>query len=396
MGQRPVTRQRQGRAAAGLLAIAAIAAGVWLGAQQNERSQRDEQNVGATKTLRLFGPRQVTAGVLRVPGTPEIVESMRVRLRMIEDGSAAWSIRISHPAGTRSEVVTAASFHDGQYWSDEIPGGGAHVTFTTPPAGARVEVDAYAVQIGAPQPQGIIGDDNSRPITDQAVPAKVKPWARSVARVKFMTPKGEDACTGFLVGARLLFTNYHCISTEAHAASARVEFGVDSAASPATMFHVAKIEALDRPLDYSLLQLTKDATAFGRLYIAGSASSGQRLFLVQHPRGGSKRVAFPPVCSVGRPSHAGVGGAFNDFGHFCDTLNSSSGSPIMDATSGGVIGLHHWNYLPGSIELENQAIHMRLVMDSLAAKVTSTDPKKKLAQATFDEVRRTGPTGGVQ
>jgi V8-like Glu-specific endopeptidase len=359
---------------------------MWVTPEAEERSRRDEMNVGISKSLEAFTPRALGQRAIRVPPTA-VSGSIRVRLRLAEAGVGDWVVRIADASGTIDEQVTKAMFTGDEYWSGEIPGGQAHVGFIGPPRGARVEATAYAAQVTVGQPQGIIGDDNSRPISDPAVPSRVKPWARSVARLKFIGSRGEDACSGFLVGGRLLFTNYHCISTAAHAASALVEFGVDSAAAKPTTFRVTTIESLDRPLDYSLLRLSADASAFGRLHVGGSVTTGMRLFIVQHPLGLPKKVAFPPVCRVGHLSLLGVGSAPNDFGHLCDTLSSSSGSPVMDAMSGVVVGLHHWNYLPGAIEQENQAIHMRLVLDHLRAMVTA----RTLEQSTLDEVRRPGP-----
>ena len=69
-------------------------------------------------------------------------------------------------------------------------------------------------------------------------------------------------------------------------------------------------------------------------------------------------------------------GDASDFGHLCDTLGGSSGSPVMDWQSGFVV-LHHFGFVsassdpvnqggraqaPADILLKDEAAHAEMVM----------------------------------
>ena len=86
-------------------------------------------------------------------------------------------------------------------------------------------------------------------------------------------------------------------------------------------------------------------------------------------------------------SVAGVDNLLNDFGHVCDTLGGSSGSPVVESTDGAVVGLHHWRWPDGAKLPENQAVHIALILKDLAARVQSG----ALGKETLDEVTRPRP-----
>jgi V8-like Glu-specific endopeptidase len=49
-----------------------------------------------------------------------------------------------------------------------------------------------------------------------------------------------------------------------------------------------------------------------------------------------------------------------DFGHSCDTIQGSSGSPVLDSNH-RVVGLHHWgfdDYGPDAWKRTNRAVRM--------------------------------------
>jgi hypothetical protein len=166
-----------------------------------------------------------------------------------------------------------------------------------------------------------------------------------------------------------------------------VEFGFDTAASVPVSFRVTRIEAVDARLDYSLLRLNGDASKFGRLFLGSAVVTQMPLAVVQHPQGLPKKAAFPPNCSVGSTSVAGVDDVLNDFGHVCDTLGGSSGSPVVESGAGTVVGLHHWRWPDGAKVPENQAVHIRLVVDDLTMRVKAGT----LPKAVLDEVTRPRP-----
>jgi V8-like Glu-specific endopeptidase len=369
------------------LLIAVVAIPVLANGQTLEE-RREKILAHDMRIEQLESLRQITSAGITVPTAPQPVSAIRVHLRLVDGGTSAWAVVVADSSGVEMSRVTAADFFEGEFWIPDIPGGSAQLRLTPSQANARIAVDAYAVPITPDVPQALVGPDDSLFITDDAVPPRVKPWARAIARLRFMTATGGAFCSGFLVGPDLLLTNQHCISNPAEAASARVEFGFDSGGATPVTFGVTKIEAVDPRLDYSLLRLRGNAaTQFGRLFLGSAVLSQMPLFLVQHPQGLPKKVAFPPNCAVGSTSVAGVDDVLNDFGHVCDTLGGSSGSPVMEATDGTVVGLHHWRWPAGAERPENQAVHITLIVKDLTARVE----KNTLQQAVLDEVTSPRP-----
>ena len=201
--------------------------------------------------------------------------------------------------------------------------------------------------------------------------SKVKQWAPGIARLRFMVPQGEGLCTGFLVGADLLMTNQHCISTDAEVQSAIVEFGFDSRAAKPKRFRVSKIEATDFDLDYSLLRLSgTPPSPYVRLHFGTAPGEKEALTIIQHPGGEPKQVSFFPNCAAGTLTLPGREKADTDFGHVCDTLGGSSGSPVLGWSTGKVVGLHHLGFVPGVKDPQNQAVHIKQILDDIKTKVS--------------------------
>ena len=87
------------------------------------------------------------------------------------------------------------------------------------------------------------------------------------------------------------------------------------------------------------------------------------MVMIQHPAGRPKQVSIVN-CKVMGARVAGVTSALTDFGHGCDTLNGSSGSPAIDIQTGRVLGLHHLGYLPTD-EPVNRAVQIQQILDFL-------------------------------
>ena len=340
------------------------------------------------KITDISPPRPLTVVAVPVPPAPQPVASIRVRLHLTNTGAGTATVVIADEGGTEIERVDTSRFVDGVYWSAQVPGGLARLRLVAAVPGVEVHADQFALPITDARPQAIVPPtDDSQPITHETVPARAKLWGPSIARLKFIAGGLGRVCTGFLLGRDLLLTNQHCISNGAEAATAVVEFGVDSAGAVPVSFRVTKVEAVNEPLDYSLLRLSGDASKFGRLFVGPAATFALPLVVVQHPQGLPKKVAFPPNCSVGSTSVAGVNDQLNDFGHSCDTLGGSSGSPVVEATDGTVVGLHHWRWPDGAKIPENQAVHIALITQDLAKLVEA----QRLSKEILDEVTRPRP-----
>ena len=279
-------------------------------------------------------------------------------------------LRVLDGAGADVEsVVASAAVPVREFWSRDIPGGVARVEFSRTSAGSTpAAVVSYAYHVTPSEKQSISGPNQLMKVGD--APARIRRLGRPIARLRFMVgDQGQATCTAFLVGRRLLLTNQHCIATDDERASALVDFFYDADDSVATGQRVAAIVASDRGLDYTLLQLTGDPPAgAGRLFFAPLSwawpADAHPLVIVQHPSGLPKRASIAD-CSTAGDARVGVlPGEPTDFGHRCDTLGGSSGSPVLDWSSGVVVGLHHFGFVSGSPDPVNQAVsHARILRD---------------------------------
>lgn len=293
-------------------------------------------------------------------------DGIRVEVRFDRAPAAGDSLRVLDQAGREVEVLTGLPPH---LWTREVPGGVAIVELVRGAAGDSPGATLrYAHHVNPIERQAISGPNQLRRISE--APARIRGLGRAVARLRFMIAgEGQATCTGFLVGTRLLLTNEHCISGEAERSSALVDFDYDEPGPPPTGIRVLAVIATSAGLDYSLLRLSADppATA-GRLYFAPDGwqwalpPARHPLVIVQHPSGRPKEASIAD-CQLAGLDRVGVTpGDRSDFGHLCDTLGGSSGSPVMDWTTGLVVGLHHFGFHAGSRDPVNQAVvHTRIL-----------------------------------
>jgi V8-like Glu-specific endopeptidase len=322
----------------------------------------------------LTPPRVLTAAPVSLPIPAAGTAPVRVHLQIVRaEAGAAWTVTIADAQGAvvqRIDNQSPLAVSTG-FWTDDVPGGSAGLSISADAAKVQIAVDRIATGVAPSVPQAIVGQNELTSITDAAVPAKVKQWGPGIARLRFMTPDGEALCTGFLVGADLLMTNQHCITTDEEAQSAVVEFGFDSDAAVPTRLRVRKVEATDFGLDYSLLRLAATPPSqFGRLHFGKAPGAQAALVIIQHPGGQPKQVSFFPNCAAGTLNVPGRQTTDSDFGHVCDTLGGSSGSPVLDWTTGQVVGLHHLGFRQGLDKPENQAVHVQKILADIKAKVS--------------------------
>ena len=168
---------------------------------------------------------------------------------------------------------------------------------------------------------------------------------------------GQYLCTGFLIAADLIMTNHHCMKTQSEAASAQVDFDYDRAGAHPVSVNVKELVFADADLDFAVHRLKKGANRTPLKLADGSIQEDQTLLIIQHPAGEPKQVSQKD-CKVSGASIRGVSKALTDFGHLCDTLGGSSGSPVIDLKLKVVVGLHHLGFLPTSEKLVNQAVKM--------------------------------------
>jgi hypothetical protein len=136
-------------------------------------------------------------------------------------------------------------------------------------------------------------------------------------------------------------TNHHCIYLESQLRTAYVAFGYETGEATPESLHIRVLEATDGPLDYSLLRIDAPPAGIAPVKLsAGAVHSGQTLVLIQHPNYLPKQLSRN--CGVETESTVGAQeGLYSDFFHMCSSEGGASGSPLMDAASGRVVGLHH-------------------------------------------------------
>jgi V8-like Glu-specific endopeptidase len=173
-------------------------------------------------------------------------------------------------------------------------------------------------------------------------------------------------CSGFMVAATLLVTNYHCVRspedcvvTAAYFARPNEQGILDESL---TAYCDELIEAV-YGLDISVLRVRwqtnsqHDNLQVGRLSIANrDIKPGEHLTIIGHPNGDPLEVSAAN-CRVRSQDAPGMWHLNRtDFGHTCTTAEGSSGSPVIDE-SNEVVGLHHLGFdTAGPWASENRAV----------------------------------------
>jgi hypothetical protein len=282
----------------------------------------------------------------------------------------SWALRIVNP-DDESQVYEELGFDDvvdRQIWSDLIPDRRATVLVLSdkPDNAVRIRLNEVIVFEPRPAPLGITGGSN-----DMAPIGNFDPWVidmgKSVARIIFSATDGNTyGCTGFLVTADLMLTNHHCIATQKDMNSAIVDFDYDSATSAIERVKFSRIELTDQALDYSFVRLRESQLRTPLLLSTAGVMTDEELLVIQHPEAGTKLVSRVG-CRVLDPEISGEGAELTDFSHFCDTLGSSSGSPVISFDRQAIVGLHHLTFDQDNLELANKAVKLELILDAIPA-----------------------------
>lgn len=295
------------------------------------------------------------------------VDGVRVHLRVKDLGSAPFEIRVSDMNGIEEiERISSDSslVRDGSFWTAVVPGRKAKIELITTddPNSVDITIDSYAYTITNAKPEATVGPDDKIAIS-QASP-EIRALAPPIARLVIMLPEGGAYCTGFLLTKNLILTNQHCIQNETEARSTVVEFKYENPSPKPKQFHVQRLETSDIALDYALLRTDLyPGNDFGFVEIdsAQALTEDMDLVIIQHPAGLPKMAAVKD-CNVDGIVKIGVIRNGTDFGHICDTLGGSSGSPIFSSISRKVVGLHHLGFREGIDDPINQGVYIAQVL----------------------------------
>jgi V8-like Glu-specific endopeptidase len=288
------------------------------------------------------------------------------------DGSELWTYTGKGPRGT------------GEFWSFIVESDTALVQLHSGMAKGRggrfgVAIDRIAHgtepinEDGSFLSKVICGTDGKE---DVACHSTVN--TRPVARLSFQSGGSSFLCTGWLVAgsnSSTMMTNNHCFTTQTEVNTVQARFNFQTTTCGGTTNATTTTYAGGtflktnsvNSLDYTLFTLQGNPEATWGEYTATSKSPtvGLVLNFPQHPAGVVKKIAFwkdsahTLRCDVSTINQTyGGSAAGTQMGYSCDTEGGSSGSPVLDAGTGRVIGIHHFGGVGGSTCL-NSATQMK-------------------------------------
>jgi V8-like Glu-specific endopeptidase len=193
---------------------------------------------------------------------------------------------------------------------------------------------------------------------------------QSVARLSIIKKNGAFVCTGFMIDEERMITNEHCVNQEQHCRNTSALFGYHSKNSTVpSSEEVQCVELIgaDPDLDVALLRLKRrPGERWGALTLASDTPAlNEPAVIIQHPGGQIKQISRRD-CTV-RTFPADGSAKDTDFGHKCDTMGGSSGSPVLRRKDLQVIGLHHWGIDSEDPRWsnENRAVRMEKVIEKV-------------------------------
>lgn len=162
---------------------------------------------------------------------------------------------------------------------------------------------------------------------------------------KVLLPSGGSG-TGFVLNGGYLLTNNHVLKTSKQAQNAKIifNFQIDENGNQLPTKEYTLDESFfltSRELDYSLVKIKDDETLFswGHLKLEKflDAQKGERVNIIQHPDGGTMKLALPDK----------IISKWNSYlFYLADTKPGSSGSPVFNQ-EWKVIALHHAGKISG-------------------------------------------------
>ncbi|CAI5722504.1 unnamed protein product [Hyaloperonospora brassicae] len=276
----------------------------------------------------------------------------------------------------------------GTFVASFVPGTSVTITYNSvgvPTSGQGYRVTGFSRGFPTVPHESVCGDgDQSSPVKCYApgsTLARQMPQAyeksQAIARLLI---NGTYLCTGWLAGSEgHMFTNQHCYENPEWAMNTDIEFAAESStcreeckkglgcpgqvvATTATYIYGSK------EIDYSVLKLPNcvDLSSYGYLQLRESGPVlNETIYVPQHPSGFAKRIASKVDGGADATIHSvneeGICGA-DQVGHYADTREGSSGSPILSPRDNLVVAIHHCG------GCANAAIDVRTVLTDLKDK----------------------------
>ncbi|MGP6087272.1 trypsin-like peptidase domain-containing protein [Antarctobacter jejuensis] len=216
--------------------------------------------------------------------------------------------------------------------------------------------------------EAAFGDYNNEHISAYSATSVFARIGRSVGRLDVATDTGVFPCTAFLVADDLIMTNHHCVpgildNPKAKATSiagVRLVMGyVREGVTEGTESFIVLSDPVEtsKELDYTILRIAGQTPGakYGALQLASATPlDNDPYWIIGHPMGESQRISREK-CRANAPALSEA-----KLLHTCDTMPGNSGSPVIDASSRQVVGLHHAGSANNSV---NYAIPMARILE---------------------------------
>lgn len=306
-------------------------------------------------------------------------------------------VSVSSPDGSDYWTYSARGLNGtGEFWSFVVEAETVVVALHAGPNEGRKDAARYGIQVDRiahgfaglggdapePDPTVVCGTDGRE---DAVCHSDVN--QRPVARLSFQSGGSSFVCTGWLVrggSANTMLTNNHCVDNQTEVSTVQARFNYQrtscggSTNAATTSYAGGTFLRTHSGLDYTIFTLQGSPEATWGEYVPTSKQPtvGLAINFPQHPGGGLKRIGFwansghTTRCTAS-VVNATYGGATSgsQMAYGCDSAGGSSGSPIMDAGTGRIIGLHHFGGVTSS-PCRNAATQMRQVCSNAGSLLT--------------------------
>ena len=194
--------------------------------------------------------------------------------------------------------------------------------------------------------------------------------SRSVGHLK----KKDGRCIGFLISQNIILTNYHCVEDVDLAKTVKINFNFQKKRKKQETFECPHLLGNNQDLDYSLIGCKgRPGEKYGFLKLSQNEGlPHDNIYVIHHNCDfKTEKKCFPnKVISRGQiVDHPRYQRGYW-LNHTADTLGGSSGSPILDAQTNKVIGIHSKGHYkkdskPSGRGIVNSAFKMNLILQDI-------------------------------
>jgi V8-like Glu-specific endopeptidase len=274
-------------------------------------------------------------------------------------------VEIRDTRGVIRQVITNENPGKKDFWTFAVDGDTAFVRLVSGTVGAMAygfDIDRYSYGFGF-LPESICYSDD---LVDIACMGGTPQYDRSKSVGRMLYKKGGSwyLCTGSLISSKNHFlSNEHCVDSQAVVDTLQVRFNYQSTTcggsnlAPFDTYYGDAFLVSSYDYDCSLMTLSGNPQlTYGHLQLdPRDMLLNEPVYIPQHPTGSPKKYDDNVVVDAitdGRTINS-------DFGYQVDTLDGSSGSPVLSSDH-VVVGLHHWGGCTGGGG-QNQGVLMKHV-----------------------------------